>query len=58
MGPGSLQPVWWSSHSLPAQGHIRPFLQFSKSLAAEYDVDITFSPKLHTWTEADVRCRS
>jgi hypothetical protein len=33
-------------------------VQFSKSLAAEYDVDVTFSPKLHTWTEADVRCRS
>jgi hypothetical protein len=34
--------VWWSSDSLPAQGHIHPFLQFSKSLSAEYDVDVTF----------------
>ncbi len=26
----------------PAQGHIRPFLQFSRTLVAEYDMDVTF----------------
>ncbi len=26
----------------PAHGHIRPFLQFSRTLVAEYDMDVTF----------------